>query len=186
MKKSKKVNDNIKKMKNILPITAIAVTLIAVMVINLNPNSNAYEKYANNNVPVINESIATDLNDSGDVVINVADITEEATFLDYTSKDGTTVGLFAVRASDGTVRTALNTCQVCKGSPYAYFEQQEDVVQCKNCGNLFGLDMIEQVRGGCNPIPITAEEKTMSDTEIIIPSEFLEDNSSIFENWKKF
>ena len=125
------------------------------------------------------------LNDNGDVVINVADITENATFYEYDS-NGTTMGLFAVKASDGTIRTALNTCQVCNGCPYAYFEQQGDSFQCQNCGNQFSLDMIGQERGGCNPVPITADDETANDTEIVIPAKFLEDNAGKFTNWKKF
>ena len=125
------------------------------------------------------------LNEEGDVVIQIADITEKATFFEYDS-NGTTIGLFAVKASDGTIRTALNTCQVCNGSPKAYFKQEEADFQCQNCGNLFGLDMIEQERGGCNPVPIMAEEKTVTDTQIIIPATYLDENASIFENWKQF
>ena len=125
------------------------------------------------------------LNKEGNVVIQIADITEKATFYEYDS-NGTTVGLFAVKASDGTIRTALNTCQVCNGSPKAYFKQEEGNFQCQNCGNLFSLDMIEQERGGCNPVPIMPDEKTLTDTEIIIPASYLDDNALIFANWKQF
>ncbi len=46
--------------------------------------------------------------------------------------------------------------------------------------------MIEQERGGCNPVPITEDEKTVNDTQIVIPAKYLEENKDIFSNWKKF
>ena len=62
------------------------------------------------------------LSAGSDLVIRTEEIGAEASYFDYDA-DGTTVQVYAVRASDGTVRLALNTCQVCNGSPYAYFEQ---------------------------------------------------------------
>jgi uncharacterized membrane protein len=100
--------------------------------------------------------------------------------------EGTTVGLFALKASDGTIRTAFDTCQICNGSPYAFFIQQGDKFQCQNCGNIYSAEMIEQERGGCNPVPIMADEKTQTDTEITIPLKLIKDNAERFENWKKF
>ncbi len=174
---------------NPLMIGAVAVAAIAVSLVLFAPEGGST---ANNNTNSSNTSDTADsaaseavLNEDGDVVINVADITENAVFYEYDS-NGTTVGLFAVMASDGTIRTALNTCQVCNGSPYAYFEQQGNSFECQNCGNLFKLDMIEQERGGCNPVPITGDEKTVTDTEIIIPAKLLDDNAGRFTNWKKF
>ena len=203
MSNSKKSKKNTKQKLNLLPFIAIAVVVLAVAIVVFIPKekpNNTGVNGANTENKTIEEtnptsgdttpnneaSIAATLNDNGDVLIKEADITENATFLEYNSKDGITVGLLAVRASDGTVRTALNSCQVCNGSPLAYFIQKGDVVECQNCGNIFGLDMIEQERGGCNPIPIMIGEKTVTDTEIIIPAVFLEENAVKFENWKKF
>jgi hypothetical protein len=135
------------------------------------------------------ETASTDnqavLDNNGDVVLNTADVTDQVSFYEYDA-DGTTVGLLAVKSSDGTIHTALNTCQVCNGSPYAYFEQQGDSIQCQNCGNTFKLDEIGQERGGCNPVPIIDGDRTVSDSQITISAKYLKDNASIFENWKKF
>lgn len=93
--------------------------------------------------------------------------------------------VMAVKASDGTIRTAFNTCQVCTGSPRAYYKQQGDTVICQNCGNRFKMNMIEQQRGGCNPIPIMKQEKTEDGTSITISKAFLEQNTGLFpSNWK--
>lgn len=203
MSNSKKSKKNTKQKLNLLPFIAIAVVVLAVAIVvfipkgksnntdingaNLENKTIAETNPSSEDITPGNEaSIAATLNDNGDVVINESDITENASFIEYESKEGITVGLLAVRASDGTVRTALNSCQVCNGSPLAYFIQKGDVVECQNCGNVFGLDMIEQERGGCNPIPIMLGEKTVTDTEIVIPAAFLEENAVKFENWKKF
>lgn len=90
---------------------------------------------------------------------------------------------FAVRASDSTV---LNTCQVCNGSPYAYFEQDGDEFICQNCRNRFASVDVGRVSGGCNPVPITAEVYTEQDGTITVPASFLEENASRFSNWKNF
>ncbi len=118
-----------------------------------------------------------------DLVITKENITETATF--FPVKAGkTAMEVFAVRASDGTVRTAFNTCQICYGSGYGNYEQIGDVFQCQNCGNLFSLDQIELERGGCNPVPITGDEKTDDGDSITIPYQTLEDNADYFKNWK--
>ena len=199
MANKKLIKKSQKQKVNPLMIGAAAVAVIAVSLVlfapkgSKNPNAgsvNTTESTAPANTAKASASTDTNgkkavLNDNGDVVINVADITENATFYEYDS-NGTTMGLFAVKASDGTIRTALNTCQVCNGSPYAYFEQQGDSFQCQNCGNQFSLDMIGQERGGCNPVPITEEDETANDTKIVIPAKFFKDNTERFTNWKKF
>ncbi len=119
-----------------------------------------------------------------DLVINKSEITETVKF--YPLKiDNKKMEILAVQASDGTIRTAFNTCQVCNGSPRAYYKQEGDVLVCQNCGNQFSMDMIEQQRGGCNPIPIYREDKTDDGTNIVISKEFIAQNKELFtDNWK--
>lgn len=126
-------------------------------------------------------AISTD----SDIVIRSEEIGSEASYFDYDA-DGTTVEVFAVRASDDTVRLALNTCQVCNGSPYAYFEQDGDEFVCQNCGNHFDAAEVGLESGGCNPVPITEDVYTEQDGTITIPAEFLEDNAARFAKWKAF
>lgn len=181
---SKKANQRI----NPLMLVAAAVAVLAIILVFFSPEnitSNTGKKSPEKESSDDSGVSEVNLNEDGDVVIPVADITEEASFYEY-DINGTIIGFFAVKASDGTIRTALNTCQVCNGSPYAFFEQQGDTFQCQNCGNLFSLDMIEQERGGCNPVPITKDEKTVNDTQIVIPMKYLEENVGRFSNWKKF
>jgi len=46
------------------------------------------------------------------------------------------------------------------------------------------MEEVEVTRGGCNPVPITEEYKTVNEESITISEEFLVDAAVIFENWK--
>ena len=93
--------------------------------------------------------------------------------------------ILAVRAPDGSIRTAFNTCQVCYNSGRGYYKQSGDELVCQNCGNRFKANAVEIEIGGCNPVPILGENKTDDGTTIVIPQKFLEQNKGLFGNWKK-
>ncbi|WP_024834348.1 DUF2318 domain-containing protein [Ruminiclostridium josui] len=158
MKKSRKLNFTI--------IAAIIVVLTGIFIFKfaINDSKNSVEL--------------------ADIVISKSQITDKVTF--YPVKVGkTNMEVLAVKASDGTIRTAFNTCQVCNGSPRAYYKQEGDTIVCQNCGNRFSLDMIEQQRGGCNPIPIYRENRNEDAENIIISKELIENNKGLFTaNWK--
>ena len=118
-----------------------------------------------------------------DLVISVKDITETATF--YPAEiDGVSLEVLAVKAPDGSIRTAFNTCQVCYTSGRGYYVQDGDTLVCQNCGNRFGMGDVAVTKGGCNPVPITDENKTVTDDTITITKDFLSQATVIFENWK--
>jgi hypothetical protein len=120
----------------------------------------------------------------GDLIIPKSGVSEKATFYPY--KVGKTkMEVLALKASDGTIRTAFNTCQVCYDSGRGYYEQEGDVLVCQNCGNRFKSDQVEKEKGGCNPVPIFDESKTDDGTNIIISKDILEANSALFGNWNK-
>jgi len=121
---------------------------------------------------------------SGDLKIPKSNISETVSFYPY--KAGrVNMEVLAVRAGDGTIRTAFNTCQVCFDSGRGYYRQQGDELVCQNCGNRFKLDQVEKIRGGCNPVPITKGNKTEDDEYIIISQDFLEESKVLFGNWRK-
>lgn len=123
-------------------------------------------------------------NSVDDIVITKSTITDQVQF--FPAKVGkTNLEVLAVKADDGTIRTAFNTCQVCNGSPRAYYRQEGDVVVCQNCGNRFSMDMIEVQRGGCNPVPIMEGEKNDNGDTFTIPGDFIAKNKGLFtDNWK--
>lgn len=123
------------------------------------------------------------LNDTGDLVIPVNGISDTATFYPVTV-DGTKLEVLAVKAPDGTIRTAFNTCQVCYDSGRGYYKQEGDVLVCQNCGNRFPMSAVQVTKGGCNPVPIFDEEKTVDGTSITISGDYLQLATQIFQNWK--
>ncbi len=130
------------------------------------------------------QAASTGQSSEQDIRILKSDISEEAKFYPYKAGD-TYMELLAVEASDGSIRTALNTCQVCYRSGRGYYIQEGDTLVCQNCGNVFGVDDVEVVRGGCNPVPVLEESKTDEGEYITVKKEFMEASKDLFAVWKK-
>lgn len=139
--------------------------------------------YFSRNGSTASDNVST-VNAAGDLVISKDGITENVKFFPYKAGN-VKMEVLAVKASDGTIRTAFNTCQVCYDSGRGYYEQDGSELVCQNCGNRFHLDQIELMRGGCNPVPILEDFKTDDGTNIIIAQSLLEEASVLFGNWKK-
>jgi uncharacterized membrane protein len=92
--------------------------------------------------------------------------------------------VIAVKASDGTIRTAFNTCQVCFDSGRGYYKQEGDELVCQNCGNRFKISQVEKVKNGCNPVPILSTDKTEDEGTITIPASLLTQYAPLFSEWK--
>lgn len=120
---------------------------------------------------------------SGDIVINKTEIGTSATFYPY-KVDGIDLEVMAIKASDGTIRTAFNTCQICYASGRGYYKQEGNVLVCQNCRNTFTADDVQVSAGGCNPVPIFEENKTETDESITISEAFIRDSQDIFVNWR--
>jgi uncharacterized membrane protein len=64
---------------------------------------------------------------------------------------GKEIVFFAVKAADGTVKTAFDACDSCFKSRKGY-EQQGDKMNCKNCNQKFAINRLgPNATGGCNP-----------------------------------
>lgn len=118
----------------------------------------------------------------GDWTVSLNALTQEPQFLDRT-QNGTKMQLIALRDENGQVRLAYNTCQVCAGSPYAYFEYKDGVLECQNCGNQFPLSSVGQAAGGCNPMPV--EDYQVTEEAAVIPEVEVTRAAADFANWKK-
>ncbi len=121
--------------------------------------------------------------EAADLTITKTDVSEKAEFYPYKAGD-TKMEVLAVKASDGTIRTAFNTCQVCFGSGRAYYVQEGNELVCQNCGNRFAMDQVEIQRGGCNPVPIFEDDKEDKGESIVISGDYLQQNQKLFTNWK--
>lgn len=163
---------------------AIAVVLVAVAV-NGNPagaqnSANAPQTAAASAVQAGDKPTVNTDNGEGITIVK-KDVTEKASFIPY--KIGNTkMEVVAVKAPDGTIRTALNTCQVCWDSGRGYYKQEGDELVCQNCGNRFKISQIEKEKNGCNPVPITSENKTDNGDTISISGDELAKYKGFFES----
>lgn len=132
------------------------------------------DKNIENNTAVIKDA---------NLIIPVSEISANASFY-LVEIDGTRLEVLAVKAPDGSIRTAFNTCQICYDSGRGYYKQDGNTLVCQNCGNRFLMSDIERASGGCNPVPIFTENKTVTDESITISYEYLNEAKRIFANWK--
>lgn len=121
--------------------------------------------------------------EGGSLSILVSEISSTVQFYPI-EVDGTRMEVLAVKDSEGNIRTAFNTCQICYSSGRGYYVQDGDVLVCQNCGNRFTIDQIEIETGGCNPWPIFEENKTVTDDVIEISYDYLYACKELFANWK--
>lgn len=64
---------------------------------------------------------------------------------------GKEINFFAVKAADGSYKTAFDACDSCYKSKKGY-EQQGDKMNCKNCNQKFAIGKLgPNATGGCNP-----------------------------------
>lgn len=93
---------------------------------------------------------------NGKVSIPVADVSDgKAHYYTYDA-DGKPVTFFILKSNDGKIRAALDACDVCYKALKGY-RQEGDKMVCNNCNQQFSSDKINEVKGGCNPAPLTRE-----------------------------
>jgi uncharacterized membrane protein len=119
-----------------------------------------------------------------DLVIQISEIKENALFFPV-NIDGVKMEVLAVKAPDGTIRTAFNVCQVCYPSGRGYFVQVDTELVCQNCGRHFTMDQVEHEAGGCNPVPILAADKTVTAKTITVSQEHFRKTKALFESWSR-
>ena len=163
------------------------IGIILVLIVSLTLITGCEKEENDPNAPVNLKEITgkiekAKLDNNGNIIINEKEITDKVVYISY-EYENVTIGLLAVRDSEGKVIVVVNTCQSCGGSPYAYFVQVGDKIQCQNCGNTFAIDDLDNLKkNGCNPIGI--EERTDEEGKIIIGTEQLRNLKDKFENWK--
>lgn len=173
------------KRKVLILVSVLVIIVVVYLVISLNNKEVSNSKTnvsSNQNITSQVEVQNSTTNENG-IVINKSEITNTAKFYKYKSGN-INMEVMAVKASDGSIRTALNTCQVCYDSGRGYYKQEGDYMVCQNCGNRFNLNQIEKIKGGCNPVPVLEEDKTDNGDTITISKEYLDSQKSYFENWK--
>ena len=110
--------------------------------------------------------------DTDPIKIQLSEITETAKWYTYEFK-GTTIIYFVVKAEDGTIKTAFDTCDVCFGAEKGYRQEGNDII-CNNCGNAYNimdLGTKNKKGGGCWPGYL---ESSIEGNELIIKKSDLE------------
>jgi len=88
---------------------------------------------------------------NGVVTLAVAKLADNKVHF-YKLADGSKeISFLAVRAVDGSYKTAFDACDACYKSKKGY-EQSGDKLYCKNCNQKFAIDRLgPHATGGCNP-----------------------------------
>lgn len=119
-----------------------------------------------------------------EVEFSLANLNKGAQFFTYQTENGK-VGLLAVKDSTGATRVALDTCQVCNGSPKAYFLEKGEVLQCQNCGNTFSYDIVGDASQGCEPMPLDNTSWHVDGDTLSVDETALENVAPLFSTWAK-
>jgi uncharacterized membrane protein len=179
--KAKKTNAKKSKAGVIAVACLVAAALILGIILLSTAGANTENKAA---IGTAASASGADPQDWNGIVIDKSKITEQAEFYSYKAGN-TEMEVLAVKTPDGTIRTAMNTCQICYDSGAGYYVQEGDELVCQNCGNRFNISKIEKQKNGCNPVPITGDYKTEDDNTIKISGEFLDANKELFADWKR-
>jgi uncharacterized membrane protein len=88
----------------------------------------------------------------------------KARHFQYKHSDDVTIRYFIVKSSDGIIRAAFDACDVCWPANKGYY-QEGDFMVCRNCGRRFASVLVNEVKGGCNPAPLSRQ---LAGEELII------------------
>ncbi|MBR9678876.1 MAG: DUF2318 domain-containing protein [Nanoarchaeota archaeon] len=116
-------------------------------------------------------------NSFSEMKIPLSEITTQAKFYEYNA-NGKTVKFFAVKGSDGIIRTAFDACDVCGG--YKGYRQEGTDMVCNNCGRHFSINSLgtkNLAGGGCWP---TYLEHEIDSENIIIKESNLYTMKGVF------
>jgi len=85
------------------------------------------------------------------VTIPVAKLADNKVHFYKFEDSGREIAFLAVKASDGSYKTAFDACDSCFKAKKGY-EQQGDKLNCKNCNQKFAIGRLgPNATGGCNP-----------------------------------
>lgn len=112
------------------------------------------------------------------IKISLADLESgKAQFLNHQVANNTQVRFFAVKSTDGKFRAAMDACDTCFHAKKGY-RQEGDIMVCNNCGMKFHSNLINEVKGGCNPIGVAC---SVEGNQLVIKTSELESRSSYFQ-----
>jgi uncharacterized membrane protein len=102
--------------------------------------------------------------ENGQVTVAAADLADgQARFYRYAGRGGG-VEFFLVKSADGVIRAAFDTCDVCYKARKGY-RQEGNFMVCNNCNQQFRTDLVNEIKGGCNPAPLA---RRMENGQVVI------------------
>jgi uncharacterized membrane protein len=112
---------------------------------------------------------------SDEVRINLADVSDgQAHYFKFDSAQGE-IKFFVVKSVDGVMRAAFDACDVCYREKKGY-RQEGDMMVCNNCNQQFRTDLVNEVKGGCNPAPlvrrIDGNQLIISNKDIVLGAHY--------------
>ena len=99
--------------------------------------------------------------ENGEVKVQLSALTGSTASYFVYNANGKDIKFFMLRASDGTVRLALDACTACNHAKLGYRQNGEAMV-CNNCGMSFKSTDVGHVSGGCSPIPLKNSQDGMT------------------------
>jgi uncharacterized membrane protein len=103
--------------------------------------------------PGTTDGFASVKSQGGEVRIDISQVDDGAAHYFNLATDKGEIKFFVVKSIDGMVRAAFDACDVCYKSKKGY-RQEGDQMVCNNCNQRFRSDLINEVKGGCNPAPL--------------------------------
>jgi len=114
--------------------------------------------------------------EDGAIRLAASDFTDgKARYFRFSGKQGP-IKFFVVKSRDGVIRAAFDACDVCYKEKKGY-HQEGDVMVCNNCGQAFRTELVNQVKGGCNPAPL---QRQLVGDQILIHVAALEQGGRYF------
>lgn len=100
----------------------------------------------------------------------------QAHFYRYATASGREIRFFVIKISDGVVRVALDSCELCYKDRRGY-RQAGNAMVCNSCGRILSSMRIGVVQGGCNP---GALESVVEGDQVVLKATSLELGAAYF------
>ena len=121
-------------------------------------------------------------NSATEFVYNASDFDDgKAKYYSYKSPQGLDIRYFLLKSSDGVIRAAFDSCDTCWTAGKGY-RQEGDFMVCNNCGLRFASVKINEIKGGCNPAPLS---RTAKGDKIIVKVKDIIEQGSFYFNFKR-
>jgi hypothetical protein len=114
--------------------------------------------------------------ESGEVRVQLSALQGSTASYFVYKANGRDVKFFVLRASDGTVRIALDACTACNHAKLGYRQNGETMV-CNNCGMSFNSTDVGHISVGCSPIPL---QNSQDGKTLTVKAKDLEDGAKYF------